>query len=72
MKRFWRRVVCLVRGHALVPTGRNTIILREWECGRCGGIYVSNCEEPGVYLPGDADSDRIFQDVWNARQNSRW
>jgi hypothetical protein len=61
----WRiRLVCLVRGHSVVPTGRHGLLLREWLCLRCWRLFVSHVNfDNSILLLADEDSDRIFRDT---------
>jgi hypothetical protein len=62
----WKRLVCLLLGHPVIPTGRHGVVLREWECGRCGGIYVSHPDYDGKLLPTNSELEAIF------RENRKW
>jgi hypothetical protein len=61
-----RRVWCFVTGHPCEPTGRHAILLREWRCKRCGGLYISHAEYGNCLLPADSGSDRILRDCMDA------
>ncbi len=64
---WFRRAVaklrCFLCGHPCDPTGRHGIVLIEWKCRRCGGLYVSHVEHGNALVRADADSDQIFRDV---------
>lgn len=66
LRRLGAKVLCLVQGHPCEPTGRHAILLREWRCLRCGGLFVSHIEHGNALLPADEDSNRIFRDYADA------
>lgn len=66
VQRLVRRTVCFFRGHPCEPTGRHAILLMEWKCKRCGGIYVSHAHHSNALLSADDGSDRIFRDCMDA------
>ena len=65
-RRFVRRILCFFRGHPCEPTGRHAILVVEWKCKRCGGIYVTHAHYGNDLLPADDDSDRLFRDCMDA------
>lgn len=70
VKRLVRRIVCFFRGHPCDPTGRHAILLMEWKCKRCGGIYVSHAHHGNALIDADDDSDRIFRDCMDVIKGS--
>ena len=62
-----KKLVCFVRGHSVLPTGRHAILLREWWCSRCGGRYVSHRDFGDALLAADDDFDRIVADFEDAK-----
>ncbi len=66
VQRFVRRIVCFFRGHPCEPTGRHAILLMEWKCKHCGGIYVSHAHHGNALMDADEGSDRIFRDCMDA------
>lgn len=61
-----RRLCCLVTGHPCRPTGRKAILLTEWKCHRCKGIYVSHAHHGRILADSDEDCDKIFRDFADA------
>jgi hypothetical protein len=61
-----RRITCFLRGHPCEPTGRHAILLVEWKCKRCGGLYVSHAHHSNALMSADDGSDRIFRDCLDA------
>lgn len=68
--RWLRRIKCLLKGHPCKPTGRSAILLVEWKCERCGGVYVSHVHHGRVLADADAHSDQIFRDYLDATRAS--
>lgn len=66
------KVRCMIRGHDCERTGRHSLILREWRCKDCGGLYVSNADhyDLNALIPADAESDRIFRS-WMEQGSAR-
>ncbi len=60
MKTLWKRILCFFGGHPCEPTGRRGIVMKEWRCQRCGGLYVSHADYGRCLLPADATTDMIF------------
>lgn len=56
------RLLCFLFGHLCEPTGRRGIVLREWRCERCGGLYISHRDYGNAIVPADEDSDRMLSD----------
>ena len=66
LQRMVRRITCCLRGHPCEPTGRHAILLVEWKCKRCGGLYVSHAHHGNALMSADDGSDRIFRDCMDA------
>ncbi len=65
MRGMANRLACFICGHPCVPTGRHAILIAEWKCQRCGGLYVSHAHYRNV-LPADEGSESIFRDAIKA------
>lgn len=63
MKRLFTRLRCRLFGHSCSPTGRHAILLTEWRCRDCDGLFVSHVDHGRALMPADAESDQIFRDV---------
>jgi hypothetical protein len=59
--KLWKRFICRVRRHDLIPTGRRGVQLREWECVKCRGTFVTITDLPRLLFPADARSNQIFE-----------
>ncbi len=66
LRLFLRRIACFLRGHPCEPTGRQAILLMEWKCKCCGGVYVSHAHYGPALIPANEGSDRIFRDFADA------
>ena len=66
LERMVRRMACFFLGHPCEPTGRHAILLVEWKCKRCGGLYVAHAHHGNALMDADNDSDRIFRDCMDA------
>jgi hypothetical protein len=66
---FKRKVRCRFKGHDLEPTGRDCYVLKEWRCRRCKLPFVSNTQFPGGLMPGDEESDSLFN---VAKEANEW
>lgn len=71
LDRLVRRVACWCKGHTCHPTGRHAILLVEWRCERCGGLYVSHAHHGNALIAADEVSDFIFRDVMNVINASK-
>jgi hypothetical protein len=69
--KFLNKLRCFIGGHPCDPTGRHGIVLIEWRCRRCGGLYVSHVDHGTALVDADEGSDRIFRDVDRALEISR-
>lgn len=61
-----RRVRCMVQGHPCEMTGRHAILLIEWRCTRCGGLFVSHLHYGAALASPDAESEQLFRDFADA------
>ena len=71
LQRLVRRIACACYGHQCEPTGRHAILLMEWKCKRCGGIYVSHLHHGNALRDADDKSDRLFRDCLDAIKASQ-
>lgn len=67
MRRFLNWLRCSVFGHPCVPTGRHGIVLQEWRCLRCSGVYISHADHGNLLVPANEHSDLIFH--WRASKD---
>lgn len=56
------KLACFFGGHPCVPTGRHGIVIHEWLCPRCGGLFVSHNDHGNILVDADERSDQIFKD----------
>lgn len=56
-----RRLRCMVQGHPCVLTGRHAILLIEWRCTRCGGLFVSHVHHGATLVSHDAQIEQLFR-----------
>lgn len=61
MKRFFKKLRCLVRGHDCIPTGRHALLLTEHVCEHCGDLYVSHAHHGNTLIRQDVDGENIME-----------
>ncbi len=66
VKQLVRRLLCMVQGHPCEMTGRHAILLIEWRCKRCGGLFVGHAHHGALLVTPDAQSEQLFRDFADA------